>query len=148
MVLHNTIINKDLAAMTLIYFILDIPCQWARLQAVTYHRRGMVSPAPLLLTPGKRMRLTRAAAFTRAKTEVGRVDSPRPQTETHSQRCTCSLLCLCLCVLQTDTETCVAHHDYLHNRIQNWRYTIIRRRVVTQRNRPGKKDLKKNISRW
>lgn len=39
--------------MTLIYFILDITCQWAHLQAATYHRRGMVSPAPLLLSSGE-----------------------------------------------------------------------------------------------
>lgn len=75
MLLYNTVINKDLAAMTLIYFILDITCQWVHLQAATYHRGGMVPPAPPLLTLGKRTSTTHSAALTRAKTETGTVAS-------------------------------------------------------------------------
>lgn len=140
MVLYNTIINKDLAAMTLIYFIVDIACQWAHLRAATYHRRGMVSPVPLLLTSGKRTRLTHGVAFTRAKTEVETVNSPARQTHFHLYMCCVSVHA----VLQRVIKTCKAHYGLLHNGIQNLRYTMVRREKLTQRNRPGgKKDWKK-----
>lgn len=142
MVLYNTIINKDLAALTLIYFILDITCQWAHLQAATYHRRGTVSPALLLLTSGEEdeVDMLLLPPGLRQRLNSGSL----PCTETHPQRYTRSLPCLCVrTALQRVIKTCVAHHDPPHDRIQNWRHSIIRREGVTQGNRPGKKDWKK-----
>lgn len=129
--------------MTLIYFIWDSTCQWAHLQAATYHGRGTVPPAPPRLTSGKQMRLTYAAASTSTEQST-----PSPQTDTHSRRYRCSLLCLCPWALPRVIKTCRTCYNDLHNRIQNGIYAIIRRETVTQRNRPGQKDSKKTKSRW
>lgn len=91
----------------------------------------MVSPVPLLLTSGKRTRLTHGVAFTRAKKEVETINSLARQTHAVSLSVPS--------VLQRVIKTCVAHYGPLHNIIQNWRYTMIRRERLTQRNRPGDK---------
>ena len=109
----------------------------------------MASPAPLLLTSGKGMSLTHAAALTRAKTGAAAAASlppPRP-VQSHAPRDTHVHCCASVGVhaaLQRVFKTCVAHHDPPHDRIQNWRHTIIRRAGGggEQGDRPGRKYIK------
>lgn len=44
--------------------------------------------------------------------------------------------------LQKVFKTCVTHRDPAHNRIQNWRHTVIRREGEEQGNRLGRQYIK------